>query len=519
MGANLYLGLFLLRNPGRGDAMKEFSKSPLWPLTFVCAALLIGCRAREHPPALTIPVSGSGVPVGFRDISNLPGTVFQVRYTPATVRIDLPAVQKSLTSVSDDGRVLVFDSDDARLHQLKEGSVLFLEHLGVRRVDAVNIQGSQVAVLTDTASLPDLVQDGTIQFKVPVDFSQLAARSLVTHNRQPDPLENIVHWFSPPVAYASAPELKYSAKVKAETDGWEFELEGEPEGGGLALTLTAAKKKLAGLTATVNVKGKLENVNTTFRAVMSSGKLQEFAYMTPMSGTVDVDWSVLTMAPGSGIGESRLKLPPFAKDVFDIYGIPFLFKVDEALIFKPGFAGKKDVADGNFHVVYTGSGGLTIHGSQSAPEGKMEGQPQNGKTTAESLAAHGVVIAINAPKVSVSVGTESLKEALKQAVPAGISDKVAELLEKGPFGGLIKSPKENFFKTEGGAFLQLVTEFDYAGSGPLSIVPCSMTHLNFYAQAGADATLLGQTAESPKLNLNEVKITKREPDIDACGAK
>ena len=499
--------------------MKEFSKSPLWPLAFACAALFTGCKASEHPAPLTIPVSGTGVPVGFRDISKLPGTVFQVRYTPATVRIDLPTVQKSLISVSDDGRVLVFDTGDARLHQLKQGSVLFLEHLGVRRVEAVNIQGSQVAVLTAAASLADLLQDGTVQFEVPVDFSQLAARSSVNQYREPVPFETIAHWFSPPVAYASAPELKYSAKVKAETDGWEFELEGEPEGGGLALTLTAAKKKLAGLTATVNVKGKLENVNTTFRAVMNSGKLQEFAYMTPMSGTVDVDWSVLTMAPGSSIGESRLKLPPFAKDVFDIYGIPFLFKVDEALIFKPGFGGKKDVADGNFHVVYTGSGGLTIHGSQSAPEGKMEGQPQNGTTTAESLAPHGVVIAINAPKVSVSVGTESLKEALKQAVPAGISDKVAELIEKGPFGGLIKSPKENFFKTEGGAYLQLVTEFDYAGSGPLSVVPCSMTHLNFYAQAGADATLLGQTAESPKLNLNEVKITKREPDINACGAK
>jgi hypothetical protein len=397
--------------------------------------------------------------------------------------------------------------------------VLFLEHVGVRRVDAVNIQGSQVAVLTDTAALSDLVQDGTIQFNVPVDFSQLASRNAVTSSREPEPLGNTLRWFSGPVAYASAPELKYTAKLKAETDGWEFELKGEPTGGGLALTLTAAKKKLAGLTASVNVKGKLENVNTTFQAVMHSGKLQQFAYMTPMSGTVDVDWSVLTMAPGSGIGESRLRLPPFAKDVFDIYGIPFLFKVDEALIFKPGFGGKKDVADGNFHVVYSGSGGLTIHGNQSAPQGKMEGQPQNGNTTAESLAPHGVVIAINAPKVSVSLGTESLKEALKQAVPAGISDKVAELLKKGPFGGLIKSPKENFFKTEGAAYLQLVTEFDYAGSGPLSIVPCSMTHLNFFAQAGADATLLGQTAESPKLNLNEVKISKREPDIDACGAK
>jgi hypothetical protein len=75
------------------------------------------------------------------------------------------------------------------------------------------------------------------------------------------------------------------------------------EGGGLALTLTAAEKKLAGQTATVNVKGKLENVNTTFQAVMNSGKLQQFAYMTPMSGTVDVTtlprigWPTTGLAP------------------------------------------------------------------------------------------------------------------------------------------------------------------------------------------------------------------------------
>jgi hypothetical protein len=92
--------------------MKELSKSPLWAVVFACAALLAGCRTNEQHPALTIPVSSSGVPAGFRDISKLPGTVFQVTYTPATVRIDLPAVQKSLTSVSGDGRVLVFDSQD-----------------------------------------------------------------------------------------------------------------------------------------------------------------------------------------------------------------------------------------------------------------------------------------------------------------------------------------------------------------------------------------------------------------------
>jgi hypothetical protein len=487
-------------------------------LVLASALLFTGCKHPVQHPELSIPVSSAGVPVKFRDLRTLPGTVFHVTYTPNTVRIDLPTVQKSLVSVSDDGRVLVFDSDDPRLRQLREGSVLFLEHLGVRRVDAVNIQDSQVAVLTEAAALTDLVQDGTIQFAVPVDFSELASRNAVTTSHKQEPPARVHDWFSS-AAYASAPEIKYSAKLKGETDGWEFEVEGEPEGDGIALSLTAAKKKLAGLTASVKVKGKLEHVNTAFQAVIHGGKMQDFEYSTPMSGNVDVNWAVLTMAPGSGIGESRLKLPPFAKDVFDIYGIPFLFKVDEALIFKPGFEGKKDVADGNFHVIYDGTGGLSIHGDQSTPKGTMTGQPESGNTTAESLAPHGVVVAINAPKVSISLGTESLKEAFKQAMPAGLSDKVAEFIEKGPFGGLVKSPKENFFKVEGAAYLQLVTEFDYAGSGPMSIVPCSMTHLNFYAQAGADATLLAQKAESPKININEVKITKREPDIDACGQK
>ena len=151
----------------------------------------------------------------------------------------------------------------------------------------------------------------------------------------------------------------------------------------------------------------------------------------------------------------------------------------------------------------------------------MNAEPEAEKTTAESLAAHGVVLAVNAPKVSVSLGTESIEEAIKEAVPKSLGNKVAELLEKGPFGlgGLVKKAKEDFFHVEGGAYLQLVTEFDYAGSGPLSLVPCSMTHLNFFAQAGADATLFALKGESPKLNLKESHWTKREPDVNICGQK
>jgi hypothetical protein len=484
-----------------------------------CILLLAGCSKKKQPS--TSETSSVGVPSQFRDLRKLPGTVFDVTYTPNTVRIDLPTVQKTLQSLSDDGRVFVFDASDSRLRELAEGKIMFLEHLGVRRVLAVQTQASQIAVLTEPAALTDFIQDGNIQFSVPVNFRELQARTTALPKPVDSWASRISSWVAPPVAYASESEPKLSVHTKGEINDWEFEIEGEPEKDGLSLSLEAAKKKLAGLTASVTAKGELQHVSTAFKVLIHGGKMQSFEYSTPIQGHLNVSWAVLTNGANSGIGEARLKLPPFAKDVFDIYGIPFLFKIDEALIFKPGFGGKKDAAEGGFHVTYDGSGGLAIHGDQSSPQGSINAEPSPDKTTAESLAAHGVVLAINAPKVSVSLGTESMKEAIKEALPAELGDKVAELLEKGPFGlgGLVKSVKEDFFKIEGAAYLQLVTEFDYAGSGPLSIVPCSMTHLNFYAQAGADATLFALKGESPKLNLKETKLTFREPDIDACGQK
>ncbi|MGE5326120.1 MAG: hypothetical protein ACM3NO_03710, partial [Deltaproteobacteria bacterium] len=78
---------------------------------------------------------------------------------------------------------------------------------------------------------------------------------------------------------------------------------------------------------------------------------------------------------------------------------------------------------------------------------------------------------------------------------------------------------EDFFKLEGAAYVQLVTEFDYAGSGPMSLVPCSMTHFNFYAQAGADAQVGLVKGESPHFDIYKTQKTIRDPDVDACGQK
>ena len=69
------------------------------------------------------------------------------------------------------------------------------------------------------------------------------------------------------------------------------------------------------------------------------------------------------------------------------------------------------------------------------------------------------------------------------------------------------------------AYVQWVKGFNDTGSGPLSLVRCSITDLNFYARAGADATLGLISAGSPSLEIKRTKFAQREPDLDACGPK
>jgi hypothetical protein len=487
----------------------------------LCLLLNACYSCSRKPPAGGV---GSGAastaaPAGFY---TPPGAVFQATYTKNTVRLDLPTVQKTLRSVSQDARVFLFDDSDPRIEQLTKGKVMFLEHLGARRIVNTQKQGSQIALLTEPAALTDFIEDGRIEFKAPINFRRVRAQNAA-------PPENggfvggLQGWFGPlAVVHAGEEENKTSIGLhtKGEVNSWQFEVEGEPEGDGFSLSLTAIKK-LHGFGASIKAKGDVSHIATAFKAVIHGQKMEEFAYDTPLEGKLHVGWAALTEGENEGIGEARLKLPPFAKDVFDIYGVPLLFRIDENLIFKPGFGGKKDAASGGFDLTYNGTGGLEIHGGQSTPKGTMDAEPKAEVTTAESLAAHGVVLAVDAPKISISFGTESVVEAIKEAMPAKMLDEAAEILEKGPFGlgGLLNKAKEEFFKLEGAAYVQLVTEFDYSGSGPLSLVPCKVTHLNFFAQAGADAQIGLISAESPHFDIKKTTFTSREPDNDICGKK
>jgi hypothetical protein len=451
-----------------------------------------------------------------------PGAVLQATYTANTVRIDFPTVKRTLKAVSPDGSALVFDASDSRLQNLKAGNVLLLEHLGARQVVDIVQEGSQVGLITDDASLPEFIQDGHIQFTVPANFPGDQAEV-----RPPgDPGDLVRNFgallFQPTLLYAETSKTgSYGLHAKGTVDKWEFEASGTRKGDGLALSLSATKD-LGGLKAKVTAEGKVDHVSTSFNADVQGGKMQNFQYNTPMKGSLHITWAAQSAGQNLGIGESRLKLPPLAKQVIDVYGLPFLFQVNVNLIFKPGFGTPHDAASGGFDLDYDGAGGLIVHGGQSSTEGSLQASPSLQKTTSESLAAHGIVLAVNAPKLSMSFGTDSFKEALNQLLPQTITSwSWFQRVQQQLFSKKLSKQKGpgDFFKINGGAYVQLVSEFDYTASGPMSLVPCTITHFNMYAQAGADAQVLAMKGSSPTVEWFKSSKTWRNPDSDICGPK
>ena len=417
------------------------------------------------------------------------GAASSVTWTKNTVVVDSNTAQAALSSISTDGHVLVFNTTDQRIVNLTPGQILILQDLGARRVMGVLRQGPLTAVATNAAGLTDFIQDGTIQF--PND----------SHD---------------PTILNQQDTDEYG--LAGEVNEWKFKVNSESENNDLNFSFDAVKS-VGTLTVTVKGNGELKNSGFSFMADIHDAKLQKLLYTAPIEGSLKVNWSAITSGGSNGIGENRLQMPSFFKELFVVNHLPFLYQISANLIFTPGLGGKKDAVAGGFEVKYKGNGGFTATASQSAPVEGMEAIPASiEKTTSAALAPHGIVLAVNAPRIAFSFGTESFMEAVHQAVPNALKNKQSADAFEERLANFLTKDKAAYFKTEGGAYVQWVEEYDYAGSGPLSIVPCTNTHFNLIASGGVDAKLLGLGSDG-KFELYKKSWTTTDPDVPICKGK
>jgi hypothetical protein len=425
----------------------------------------------------------------------LPGVAQStIQWTKNTVVVDGNTAQNALTSVSHDGHVLVFTTSDARITGLAAGQVLLLEDLGARRVLGTVRQGPVTAVATNAAALVDFVQDGTIQFP--------------NNSHDPVILDQQDTNFGPGVDHLSG-----------DVDGWKYEAKGDAGGddpNDLDFSFEA-QKHLSGLDASVKGKGQLKNAGFSFMADIHSAKLQKLYFTAPVEGNLKVDWAVVASGPNSGIGEKRLRLPTFFKEIFVANHLPFLYEISANMILTPGLGEHKAAVSGGFSVAYKGKGGFAATDKDGAPVKEMEASPQSvEKVTSSALAPHGVVIAVNAPKIAFSFGTASFMEAVHSSVPTALKNAGSADAFEPQLAKFLSKDTSDFFRTEGGAYVQWVNEYDYTGSGPMSIVPnCTTTHFNLIASGGFDAKLLGLNGKG-SFELFKTGSSTTDPDVGGC---
>lgn len=414
-----------------------------------------------------------------------------VQWTKNAVVIDGNTAQNALVSVSTDSHVLVFNTSDTRIVNLAAGQVLILEDMGARNVLGTLQQGPLTAVATNPAALTDFIQSGTIQFP--------------TNSSAPTILNQQDTNFGPGMDHLTGEINEWQYTVKADTDNNDLDFSFD------------AEKHLNGFDAAVKGNGHLENSGFSFMANINGGKLQQLLFTAPIEGTLQVNWAAKTSGANSGIGERRLRLPSFFKEIFVANHLPFLYEISANLVFIPGLGGQKDAVSGGFQVAYKGKGGFTATPKQSAPVAQMNAAPQSvEKVSSSALAPHGVVLALNAPKVAFSFGSASFMEAVNQLAPNAIKNsRNADAFEP-RLAQFLSKNQADFFQTEGGAYVQWVDEYDYTGSGPMSVVPdCTITHFNLNASGGVDAKLLGMNNKST-FDLFKKNSTTVNPDIPAC---
>ena len=477
--------------------------------------------AEQQPPQRQAPsaaTSSAAIAHPFKDLRDVPGTVFDVSYTPQTVRIDESSWRAGLKSVSSDGNVFVFDNLDAKISSLHEGSTMFLENLAVRSVLAIAMQNGHFVVNTDRAGVTDLIQNGTIHWKVPINFATEQA-----HYGFPAPLKQsfFQSWASrlnpEQVAHAAGPAVNLSGKL----DGWDYKIKATPSSNRLDMSF-AVHKELDTLIVNVNAQGFLKDFFSAADMHIQQGSLDNFSYdANGLNGQLDINF-----AGGRGTGSTvgvdvpNIKLPPIYKAPMPIAGIPFIMTINANLILKPGFGGKNETMKGSFHIDYKGDEGITVKAGQaSATPGTLSGDGSLGQMLSVSIAPHAILVGMAAPKITLSLGTESVTDLLNEAMPSSLADSMSDILSKTGVGKWAKKKLDKSFKTEASANVQNVAVATVTAQGSAGMIPCKLSRLLLEFKGGADAYLLGKKIGDKEIIMFKKELVNREPDINACGDK
>jgi len=345
------------------------------------------------------------------------GTVnVQATYKPNAVVFDQKATEAALQGVSADGIDYVFDAGSPEAARLKPGSVLFLYGIAVRKVLAVRRQGSAITAITDDADLTDLIQNGHITWKVPIEFDMLAAPPEATSVSL---APSVYDLFASRAAAEEQsenelPELpEYGAEGNVGPLDYDFsflpDLVNQPHQ--LNMDLKAQLSAWHGVWR-LEGSGYIRHFEADGDVQITNGAWDRIeVWFDGFDGHAVFEWTAEQQgkAPIPIIDQSmKVKLPYVIEIPMPLRGIPLVLELSAAILVHPAWTGPNDVARGKFVVDLKGKLGLSY--TEQAPE--MEGEVDQESETIDPSGtgifgpnALGFVAALEFPRIEISLAS------------------------------------------------------------------------------------------------------------------
>lgn len=447
------------------------------------------------------------------DLTTKPGNTFQATFTDKVVKMEQRVFLDSIRSVSSDNTTFVFDPSDSTASQLKQGSILFVPGIAMRKVDVATKQDGRLVVVTEDATLPDAFKEANIHWSAPVNFVE-AQRQMQAALVPAAP----VHPFSPLLgALHGTVYADSSLSFSGEDDGWKYTVKAAPQPGKLNLEMEVSRS-YNGIVVKVDGSGDVQNFETAANIVIKDGQLQSMDYENKgLNGSVNFNWEAAKEGGGVEAGEQKVKLPSSFTIPMPIGGLPFSLEVSEALLLHPAFTGGSEVARGRFRVEYNGTQGFNVKEGNINQEGQgsAEGSIVDHFSLAP-VAPVGFVAAVCMPRVELKLGTDTVFQVVKQYAPPGLADGLLNALKKTPFGSFIQQQVADKLKTTAAAYAQVVISTSTIAAGAGALIPCQRAQLITTISVGANATILGKEKGKVSKEVFHQEKYITVPPLKAC---
>lgn len=475
--------------------------------------------------------SSSGTPKS-SDGAKATGSVTGLTYAPAVVAMERGEGLDALKQISTNGDLLLFAGNNKAIASLKPGSVLLIKGLMAKKVLAVEEDDGDIGVLTEPASVTDVVQEGHITYDYPVRFVKggVVNTALVADSSEggwlaSDLFVRTAHAALPP----DAAEPPTAASTKTFTvKGWTVEVTATPEDSKIKMRVKASQEG-NGFKATIIGDGYLQNFDAGGDLTVEHGKVEQLQMINrKLNGTMNFTWSVKLDVADRPFQSVKINIPvminiPLAPV---LGGLPFFIAIDGAVLIKPGFGGAEEISYGEFRLTYDGTQRFKIHEGTVDPEGNVSGTIELlNWGNFSKVAPVGLVVAFAAPKIELTFGiSKALKTLSDFDAPAEKADKLFDKLGRKIFGNEkmdalkdvnIEKALDMIKGNEASAYFELVTSSG-TSAGVLSWGPCQQTDVYISASVNASAKLMGASAGEAQKELWKKHIHASKPDGVNC---